>query len=223
MTIMKTQFVFYFLLIMSASACKKPVETSEVCMINLSGHPVHFWTSGHKGILTNFYDDLCGYEVEQGGYFYWKADYPTINPNSGSRTGYLMVWQCGFTVENEDFNFKFTDQSGTLIYDFRDSKVGYYMFDCKLVESLPFNQSNLIWADTLMGTISKNSFLNQLNIEIDTFYTGTAVFDAYDFSFKFSDGAIGTITTINQNEIMIETSYFSNGQSLNKICHGKKF
>jgi len=192
-------------------------------MINLSGHPVHFWTSsGHKGILTNFYDDLCHYEVEQGGYFYWRADYPTIDPFSGMRTGNLMTREGSFAIENEDVNYQYTDQSGTLVYDFRDSKVGDYMFECKLVESLPFNQSNLIWADTLTGTISKNTFLNQLKIEIDTFYTGIAIFDVYDFAFKFSDGNIGIIRTINQNEIEIETSYSANGQLFEKICHGKK-
>ena len=219
---MKAQIAFFFFLILSAVACKKAADTPEVCMVNLTEHPVHFWATCCGGHLENFHEDLCGLKVEPG-YFYWRADYPTIDPVSGSRTGNIMTREGNFTVENEDVNYKYTDQSGTLVYDFRDPKVGNYIFECKLVESLPFNQSNLIWVDTLIGKISKNSFLNQLNIEIDTFYTGTAIFDAYDFAFKFSDGNIGTIKTINQNEIEIETSYSANGQSLNKICHGKKF
>lgn len=188
-------------------------------MINLSGHPVHFWTSsGHKGILTNFYDDLCDYEVERGGYFYWKADYPTLD-NNGQRTGSLVSWEGGFTVGKDDVNFEFTDQSGTLISDFRDSKVGDYMFDCKILR-LP--QNEILWADTLLGKISKNSFLNQIDIEIDTFYTGTAIFDAYPNAFKFSDGKIGIIQMVNQSEIVISTTYSTSNQLLEKICHGKK-
>lgn len=208
---------YYLLLILTCFACKKSEEAPKICMTNKSGHPVHFWASGYGGHLENFGKNLCGLEVEPGN-FYWRADYPTIDP-SGQRTGHLMTWEGGFNVAEEDINFEFTDQSGTLIYDFRDSKVGNYIFDCKLINA---SQNNVIWTDTLPGTISKNSFLNQLVIEIDTFYSGIAVFDAYPQIYKFSDGQTGAIGPVGQDEIEIQTTYSTPDNLVRKICRGKK-
>lgn len=211
---MKNELLFCLLFGAILQSCQKSDDTSKVCLTNKSGHPVHFWAEGYNGHLDNFYENLCDYEIEQGDYFYWKADYPTIDPNDGQRTGALMIWEGGFTVD-EDVNFDFTDQSGTLTYDFKDSKVGNYVFDCKLISS---PQNEVLWVDTLTGTISKNAFLNQLEIKIDTFYSGTATFNAFPQIFKFSDGNTGSLYQPSQDEIEIRSIY----TSYQKVCIGKK-
>jgi hypothetical protein len=217
---MKAQFVIFGLLLAICFGCQKSEKTVTLFMRNKSGHPVHFWISSSKG-YQNTFSDSYDTEVVPGGSLPWRADYPTIDP-SGLRTGQLMIWEGSIPIGYEDQIFEFTDQSGTLTYDFRESLIGNFTFDCQLIELLPSNQSNLILADTVSGSVAKGLFSNQLNIEIDSFYHGVAVFEAYPTHFKFSDENIGSIIATSPDEILIRTTYGTNTQLLQKICRGKR-
>ncbi len=194
------------------SACKPP-HNPEVCLRNGTNHDINFWTydGGH---FRSVGDHYCS-ESGQGAYS-WRADYPTKD----NSTDLFAIWSGSFEVGDEDKNFYFTENEGTITYDFRDMMIGPYQFSCKTI-TLAGNDTLSVQLDTISGTLSKGSPITHLNLSIAPFYTGELVFSNDIYNFVGVGGGIGQKDPFKYIGFTIEQSS-SGGTVVKKSCVGTK-
>jgi hypothetical protein len=218
---MKSIFVCSLVFISILSACNKGSEdVPKLCMLNKSGHPVYFWrVSG--GRWMNFYNNYCEVPFQQNSLFEWRVQFPGNDFFGTGSPDIFTRWEGTIITGTEDINFEFTDQSGTVVYDFRDSIVGDYTFVKTEIE-LSGPDTLSISTDTLPGKLSKDVLFNQLKIDIGTSHSETAIFDTFLFAF-YLEGHTGNGETDTKDKInFISSTQLPNGHTLRRLCSGKK-
>ena len=210
------QILFLVLVIIS---CKVEEKSQQVCLVNGTDHNIMFsaFDGGHFRAVGSYY---CT-ESDAGSTFQWGASYPIKEMANTTTPALFAKWEGSFKVPSNNYEFVFKADSATLIYDFRDPYVGHYSCNCNTVE-LAGNDIVNNFDDTETVVISKSARINELEIVLNSFYTGTASFSESLYHFQLSGDGFGQINPFSG--IGFQVSKFLPNVSIKQVkkCSGKK-
>lgn len=216
---MKNELVFCALFCFLNQSCNQTEPSPQICLVNDSGHDVHFWMLDNRGYSQNYFDSYCTDLVPAGSNLLWNARFPTSDPSlSATGYSYFAIWEGAIEMGMEDKDFHFTDTSGHLVYDFRDSLIGNYTFTETMLEVQGTDTINNV-STTLTGQISKATAFNLVLLQLDTNPTDTLVFDRYTHSFNWN-GDLGHL--FDKTFDWGKTDYLQNDHFVKQIIKGIK-
>lgn len=201
-------------------SCNK--DNLNVCMVNKSAHRVHFWRIDGDH-WRNFYEDGCNVPVESGSSFSWRVQFPGEDLFGDGNTCVFAEWEGKTNIDQDNVDIEFTDQSGTVVFDFRDPVVGNYLFTKTELEITSANDTvNVSTIHDLQGALSKDVLFNQLKVDIGNTLNKTAIFTHFTHKFQF-EGSAQAGSTNEKDQIDFEIAVpLSNGNTLRQVYSGKK-